>query len=47
MKVKWQITFEIFYISNVAVGSGGNILWNDSEEIGNSRDCPVVPHVFV
>jgi len=35
------------YISGAAEGSGGNILWNDSEEAGNGRDCPVVPHVFV
>lgn len=42
--VKWQITFEIFNISSAAEGSGGNILWNDSEEVVNGRDCPVVPH---
>jgi hypothetical protein len=45
--LKWQITFEEFCISSEAEGSGGNTLWNDSEEAGNGRDCPVVPHVFV
>ena len=45
--IKWQITFEEFRITSEAGEYDGSILWNVSEEAGNGRDCPVVPHVFV